>query len=130
MHSHIPFATLIAAALSASLAPTAAVAQARVVASTPAEGATVARPRTVALTFSEAMLPPSVATSIVMTAMPGMADHPPMTIRNFQSAWSNENRTITLTLRQPLVIGSYDLRWQAAGADGRRMTGKISFSVK
>ncbi|OQW79811.1 MAG: hypothetical protein BVN32_02825 [Proteobacteria bacterium ST_bin14] len=130
MRSHFPFATLIAPALSALLAPTAAVAQARVVASTPVEGATVARPRTVALTFSEAMLPPSVATSIVMTAMPGMADHPPMTIRNFQSAWSNENRTITLTLRQPLVIGSYDLRWQAAAADGRRMTGKISFSVK
>ncbi len=130
MRSHFPFATLIAAALSASLAPTAAVAHARIVASTPAEGATVARPRTVALTFSEAMLPPSVATSIVMTAMPGMADHPPMTIRNFQSAWSNENRTITLTLRQPLVIGSYDLRWQAAGADGHRMTGKVSFSVK
>lgn len=130
MRSHFPFATLIAATLGALLAPTAAVAQARIVASTPAEGATVARPRTVALTFSEAMLPPRVATSIVMTAMPGMADHPPMTIRNFQSAWSNENRTITLTLRQPLVIGAYDLRWQAAGADGRRMTGKISFSVK
>lgn len=130
MRSHFPFATLIAATLSALLAPTAAVAQARIVASTPAEGAIVARPRTVALTFSEAMLPPSVATNIVMTAMPGMADHPPMTIRNFQSAWSNENRTITLTLRQPLVIGSYDLRWQAAGADGHRMTGKISFSVK
>lgn len=118
------------AAAATVIAPTVALAHARVVASTPTEGATVARPRTVSLTFDEPMLAPTVATSIVMTAMPGLADHPPMTIRNFQSAWSNENRTITLTLRQPLVAGSYDLRWQAAGADGHRMTGKVSFGVR
>lgn len=129
MRSHSSVA-LVAAFFVASLTPAVAFAHARVVASTPAEGATVARPRTVSLTFSEAMLAPTVATSIVMTAMPGMADHPPMTIRNFQSAWSNDNRTITLTLHQPLATGSYDLRWQAAGADGHRMTGKVSFNVR
>lgn len=121
---------LMAAALAVSLTPAVAFAHARVVASTPAEGATVTKPRALSITFSEAMLAPTVAASIVMTAMPGMADHPPMTIRNFQSAWSNGNRTITLTLRQPLATGSYDLRWQAAGADGHRMTGKVSFTVR
>jgi methionine-rich copper-binding protein CopC len=101
----------------------------KVVASTPVQGATVSSTKVITLTFSEALLPPTVATAIVMTAMPGMANHGEMTIRNFQSAWSNENRTLTMTLKQPLRAGSYDVRWQAAGADGHRMTGTVSFTV-
>lgn len=101
----------------------------RVTASIPAEGAKVKSPRVVTLTFSEALLPPTVATSIVMTAMPGMSNHGEMVIRNFTLSWSNENRTLKLTLRKPLQAGSYDVRWQAAGADGHRMKGKISFTV-
>ena len=109
------------------VAPTAALAHTKVVSSTPAEGSTVARPRVVALTFSEALLPPTAAASIVMTAMPGMANHSPMIIRNFTSGWSNSNRTMTLTLRQPLRAGTYEVRWQAAGADGHRMKGVVNF---
>lgn len=120
---------VVALALSAGTTVSPAMAHTRVVASAPAEGAKVARPRVVTLTFSEALLPPTVATSIVMTAMPGMADHGEMVIRNFQSAWSNSNRTLTMTLRQPLRAGSYDVRWQAAGADGHRMTGTVRFTV-
>ena len=101
----------------------------RVTASTPTEGATVKSPRVVTLTFSETLLPPTVATSIVMTAMPGMPNHGEMVIRNFTPNWSNGNRTLKLTLRKPLQAGSYDVRWQAAGADGHRMKGKISFWV-
>ena len=109
------------------VAPTAALAHTKVVSSTPAEGSKVARPRIVALTFSEALLPPTAAASIVMTAMPGMANHSPMIIRNFTSGWSNSNRTMTLTLRQPLRAGTYEVRWQAAGADGHRMKGVVNF---
>ena len=109
------------------VAPTAALAHTKVVSSTPAEGSAVARPRVVALTFSEALLPPTAAASIVMTAMPGMANHSPMIIRNFTSGWSNSNRTMTLTLRQPLRAGTYEVRWQAAGADGHRMKGVVNF---
>ena len=108
-------------------APMAALAHTKVVASTPAEGTTVARPRVVALTFSEALLTPTAAASIVMTAMPGMANHSPMIIRNFSTKWSNSNRTMTLTLRQPLRAGTYEVRWQAAGADGHRMKGTVNF---
>ena len=126
------FASTFAAAvlLTASLvAPTAATAHTRVVASTPAQGATAVRPRIVTLTFSEALLPPTAAASIVMTAMPGMKNHSPMVIRNFTTAWSNSNRTMTLTLRQPLRAGTYEVRWQAAGADGHRMNGTVNFIV-
>jgi copper resistance protein C len=126
------FRSLIAGAaltLSSVVIPTTADAHTRVVASTPAQGATVQRPRLVLLTFSEALLPPTVAILIVMTAMPGVPNHGEMVIRNFTPAWSNGNRTLTLTLRQPLRTGSYDVRWQAAGVDGHRMIGTVSFSV-
>jgi methionine-rich copper-binding protein CopC len=97
--------------------------------STPAEGTTVAKPRVVQLNFSEGMLTPTAVASIVMTAMPGVKNHGEMVIRNFTPSWSNNNRTLTLSLRQPLRAGSYEVRWQAAGADGHRMTGKVSFKV-
>ena len=122
------FATL--AMLAAPVAvTTSALAHTKVVASTPAQGTTVKAPRSVTLTFSEALLPPTAAASIVMTAMPGMANHGEMIIRNFTTAWSGANKTMTLSLKQPLRAGSYDLRWQAAGADGHRIKGTVSFTV-
>jgi methionine-rich copper-binding protein CopC len=121
---------VLAAAGAAALAtPTLALAHTKVVASSPAQGTTVAKPKQVKLTFSEALLPPTVATSIVMTAMPGVKNHGEMVIRNFTPSWSDGNKTLTLMLRQPLSPGSYDVRWQAAGADGHRMKGTISFTV-
>lgn len=116
--------------ISAFATPNPALAHSKVIASTPAQDATVDRPRVVTLTFSEALLPPTAAASIVMTAMPGVENHGEMVIRNFTTTWSNNNRTMTLKLRQPLRTGSYDVRWHAAGADGHRMTGKVSFTVR
>lgn len=121
----------VAALLVANVSiPGAAIAHSRMASSTPAEGATVAAPRVVTMNFSEALLPPTAVASIVMTAMPGVKNHGEMVIRNFTPAWSNGNKTLTLTLRQPLKAGVYDVRWQAAGADGHRMTGKVSFTVR
>lgn len=119
-----------AAAICGSLIPGTAFAHAKVVASTPAEGATIKPVRMVSLTFNEPLPPETVAASIVMTAMPDMTDHPPMTIRNFKSSWSSDKRVLTLSLRDALPAGSYDVKWQAAGADGHRATGKVSFTVR
>ena len=119
----------VALAATALTAPSAASAHAKVVASSPAQGATVSKPRTVTLTFSEALLPPTAGASIVMTAMPGVKNHGEMAIRNFTTSWSKGNKTMTLKLRQPLRAGTYDVRWQAAGADGHRMKGSVSFTV-
>lgn len=121
---------LVAAALSASWLPSTARAHASVVASTPVEAATVQAPRIVTLTFNEAMLQPTVGASIVMTGMPGMANHQPMVIRNFVTNWSPDGRSMTLTLRQPLRAGTYEVRWQGAGADTHRMAGKLSFTAR
>lgn len=119
----------VAIASATLTSPNAACAHSKVASSTPAEGATVAKPKVIKLDFTEALLPPTAAASIVMTDMPGVKDHGEMVIRNFTLGWSNNNRTMTLTLRQPLRAGGYDVRWQAAGADGHRMTGKVSFKV-
>jgi copper resistance protein C len=121
--------SLIAAAAIVAAAPNMVFAHSKVVSSTPAQGATVAKTRVVTMSFSEALMPPTAAASIVMTAMPGVKAHGEMAIRNFTIAWSNNNRTMTLTLKQPLKAGTYEVRWQAAGADGHRMTGKIAFNV-
>ncbi|OBX19481.1 hypothetical protein A9995_06930 [Erythrobacter sp. QSSC1-22B] len=119
----------VALAAAALAAPSIALAHAKVVASSPAQGSTVARPRSVTLTFSEALLPPTAAASVVMTAMPGVKNHGEMAIRNFTTGWSNDNKTMTVKLRQPLRPGTYDVRWQAAGADGHRMKGSVTFTV-
>ena len=116
--------------LMGSVSATQVLAHSKVVASTPAEGATVKSPRFLSVTFSEAMLPPTAAAAVVMTAMPGVENHGEMVIRNFTTAWSSDNKTMTLTLRQPLKPGDYDIRWQAAGADGHRMNGTVRFLVR
>ena len=121
--------SLIAAAAIVAAASNMVFAHSKVVSSTPAVGASVAKPRVVTMTFSEALMPPTAAASIVMTEMPGVKNHGEMVIRNFTSAWSNNNRTMTLALKQPLKTGTYEVRWQAAGADGHRMTGKVNFKV-
>ena len=113
----------------ALVSPAATLAHSKIVSSTPAEGTTVAKPRVVQLNFTEGMLTPTAVASIVMTDMPGVKNHGEMIIRNFTPSWSNDNRTLTLSLRQPLRAGSYEVRWQAAGADGHRMIGKVSFKV-
>ena len=117
---------LVSAAL---ITPAATLAHSKIMTSTPAEGANEAKPRVVELNFTEGMLTPTAVASIVMTDMPGVKNHGEMIIRNFTPSWSNNNRTLTLSLRQPLRAGSYEVRWQAAGADGHRMTGKVSFKV-
>lgn len=123
------FFAALAMASAPLVLPSAAVAHTKVVASTPSEGTTVGSARVITLTFSEALLPPTAAASIVMTAMPGMANHGEMAIRNFTTAWSNGNKTMTLNLKKPLAKGTYEVRWQAAGADGHRMTGKVKFII-
>ena len=119
----------VAIAASPLALPAAALAHAKVIASTPADGAVVAGAGRVTLTFSDALLPPTAAAAIVMTAMPGMPDHGEMAIRNFATTWSHDNRTMTLTLAKPLPKGTYAVRWQGAGAEGHRLKGSVAFTI-
>ena len=63
-----------------ALSPTAALAHAKLVASTPAANAKVAKVTSIQLKFSEKLVASTVKAELVMTGMPGMADHPPMKI--------------------------------------------------
>lgn len=121
---------LLAALALTALTPAALFAHVELTASTPAAGSAVKPPQAITLTFSEPVDPATAAASIIMTAMPGMANHGEMPIRNFTASWSADGQTMTLALRKPLPTGSYDVRWQAAAKDGHAMRGTVAFDVK
>lgn len=123
------FAVLAAAVLAATTAlPGAAVAHARLISSSPAAGATVAKPTRLTLTFSEDLVGPLSGLDLTMTAMPGMADHPPMPIRGFTSAVAG--KTLTVTMPRALPTGTYELKWHAVAADQHRVEGRYTFTVR
>ena len=121
---------LLAAFALAALTPAAPLlAKVTLAASTPAAGAKTKAPKVITLTFSEKVDPATASAAIIMTAMPGMADHGEMVMRNFTAKWSADGKTLTLTLVRALPAGTYDVRWQAAGADGQTMKGTVTFTV-
>jgi len=120
------FPTVLAAA--ALVMPAAAIAHVKLVSSTPAANATVAKPTKVTLTFSETFLAPLSGAELTMTGMPGMADHAPMPIKGFKT--SVKGKTMTLALSRALSAGTYSLKWRIIGADQHKMEGSYSFNVK
>ena len=102
----------------------------RLVSSTPSANAIVTKPGRVVLTFNERVVANFTGATLVMTSMPGMANHQPMPITGFTSAMSADGKTLTLTMRRALAAGTYQLRWHAAGADTHRMEGTFTFTVK
>lgn len=126
--SPFPLAALAATAALA-LSPTAALAHAKLVASTPAANAKVAKVTSIQLKFSEKLIASTVKVELVMTEMPGMADHPPMKVA-IASAMGKDGKSMTLTPKRALVPGTYKVKWSAAGADTHRMGSEFSFTVK
>ena len=124
--SILPAAT---AALALLLAPTAASAHAKLVGSTPSANATVAKVTSVGLRFNEKVIASTVKVELVMTGMPGMANHAPMKIA-VTPMMGKDGKSMTLSLKRALVPGTYKVKWAAAGADTHRMGSEISFTVK
>jgi len=121
---------LFAAALTLAALPSVAMAHAKLLSSSPAANATVAKPTKLTLTFSEKLLAPLSGVDLTMTGMPGMADHAPMPIKGFRTAVDRDGKTLVVTLPRALPVGSYDLNWHIVGADQHKIAGKYSFSVK
>ena len=115
------------AALAAAL-PAAAMAHPKLVSSTPAQNASVSRPTTLTLTFSEALVAPLSGIELTMTAMPGMADHKPMPVKGFTTKVNG--KTMVATLPRALPIGTYLLKWHVVAADQHRIEGSYTFKVK
>ncbi|AMK17550.1 MULTISPECIES: copper homeostasis periplasmic binding protein CopC [Sphingobium] len=121
---------LFTAALALAALPSVAMAHPKLLSSTPAANATVAKPTKLTLTFSEKLLAPLSGVELTMTGMPGMASHAPMPIKGFKTAVEGDGKTLAVTLPRALPAGSYDLNWHIVGADQHKITGKYSFSVK
>lgn len=120
----------IAASIGLGLAVPAA-AHTQVVSSSPAASATASKVTSVSITFSEALNPAASGLEIVMTGMPGMeGHHPPMKIAGVRVSASKDRKTLVATLPRPLPMGTYDVKWHAAGADAHRVAGTVSFTVR
>ena len=107
----------------------AALAHTHLVASTPAANASVAKPTTISLSFNEKVMPAFSGADVVMTGMPGMANHQPMKLSGLKSSWSADGKTLTLVAGRVFPIGTYQVTWHATGADTHRMQGNFTFSV-
>ncbi len=121
---------LFTAALTLAALPAVAMAHPKLLSSTPAANATVAKPTKLTLSFSEKLLAPLSGVDLVMTGMPGMADHGPMPVKGFKTAVEGDGKTMVVTLPRALPAGNYDLNWHIVGADQHKIAGKYSFSVK
>ena len=126
MKSFLPTAT---AALALLLTPVAAGAHTKLVGSTPAANATASKVTSVNLRFNEKLIASTVKAELVMTGMPGMANHAPMKIPA-TSSMGKDGKSLTLTAKRALVPGTYKVTWSAAGADTHRMGSEFSFTVK
>lgn len=115
----------------ALLAPgTAAWAQATLVKAMPAANATASNVKTLSLSFSDRLVEAQSGVEIVMTGMPGMANHAPMKVSGFKTALAPDGKSLTLILPRALPAGTYRLSWHGVGSDGRRSEGSYGFSVK
>jgi methionine-rich copper-binding protein CopC len=128
MRPYSLIAVLSAASVALVSAPAAA--HPRLVSSQPTEGAQVSRPRAVSLTFSERLVPAMSNFELVMTGMPGMANHDPMKISGFTAQVAPDGKTLRANLPRPLPAGTYELNWSVVAADTHRIKGKINFTVR
>ena len=110
--------------------PFAASAHPKLVAASPAAGASVARPTTLKLTFSERLMPRLSSATLVMTGMPGMANHPDIKMPGVVAAIGTDGKSLILTSAKPLPAGTYRIDWVIVGADTHRITGTHAFAVK
>ena len=94
----------------------------KVVASTPAAGASVAAPRVISLPFSEKLFERMSGATLAKAdgASPLAAT----------AAVSADGKTMTVTPASPLAAGAYKVDWFGVGADTHRVTGTISFMVR
>jgi len=122
---------LALAAITAIMTPSVALAHAKLLSSTPAANATVSKDKakSITLVFNEKLMASTVKAELVMTAMPGMKDHPPMKVA-FSSMMGKDGKSMMLMPKKALVPGTYKVAWSAAGADTHRMGSEFSFTVK
>lgn len=117
-----------AAPIALSMFAAAAFAHPALVSSTPADKSQVTAPAIIELKFSETLVPQFSAANLVMTGMPGMANHGAMKI-NASVSGATDGKTMVITPTQTLQAGSYRVEWRAVSSDTHPITGNITFQV-
>ena len=120
---HAKTALTALAAIAALGAATPLSAHAELQRSTPAAHASVAPPRTVSVTFDDALVSQFSKLELVM---PG---HDNMRVQ-LRTTFSRDGKTMIGTPQARLAKGNYRLDWTAATSDGHREKGQIPFRVK
>ena len=103
------------------LATSPALADVRLVQSTPQADAVIAAPKTLKLTFSEKVAPASTGATLSMSD--GMAV-------STRTSLSDDGLTLTARPTSPFMAGQWTLSWHAAGEDGKMSQGSLRFTVK
>jgi methionine-rich copper-binding protein CopC len=106
-----------------------ALAHAKLVASTPADNATVAPTSSIELQFSETLVDKLSTAELGMTEMGGMKMTTPMKMP-LTATLGADHKTLKLVSAKPLARGVYKLDWHATATDTHRSNGSISFTVK
>jgi len=117
---HSSIAALAATAALFTASP--AFAHAKLLRSTPAAQARVAAPKTIALTFSEKVVPAFSTFELVMV---GHDMKVPV-----KTTVSRDGKTITGTPQGRMMAGPYKINWTIASSDGHRMKGEVPFQVR
>lgn len=95
----------------------------------PSANATVAPTNRIDLVFNEKIIPANTRMQLMMTSMPGMANHAPMKMP-ISVMMGKDGKSVMVMMKKPLTSGAYELRWMASGDDNEVVSGKYAFSVK
>ncbi len=112
-------ALIIAAAATALIAGQAS-AHARLLSSTPKNGATVASPQTLVLHYSEGIV--ASASSVTVSGPTGAAPTGPLAV--------TDKRQVTVAFSAPLRPGAYKVSWKMHTEDDHTTDGAFTFKVK
>lgn len=107
-----------------------ALAHPKLLTTSPSANASVARPNTVRLKFSENLIGSMTSADVMMTGMPGNAHHKPVKMTGFKGVLGSDGKTLTLTRARTLSTGSYRVLWHAVAIDTHRVSGSFNFAVK
>jgi hypothetical protein len=112
----------LAIALALSLQAGAVFAHAALVSEAPADGATVAAPAALTLTFAEAI---TLKFSGIKLMGPEMKE-----IATGEASLSPDGVTLTVPAKETLAPGTYMVEWHNLSDDGHKAHGTYSFTVK
>lgn len=126
LHRSLSLALVAVPALFASAA---VFAHPKLLNATPADKSSVSAPATVALDFSETLMPQMSGAEVVMTSMPGMPGMGAMKV-DVKVATSDDAKSLVLTPMRPLGKGDYRVDWHVVSTDTHAVKGSLTFTVK